>query len=249
MSFSDGFPKLRIKNGYTQEQIAEMLGVSRQAVSKWENGDSVPDMDKIAKLADAFDVSLDELLGREKVIKSEQTVVASQDIRLTVSSGIVRSILIALFVLVLGIGIGLGINHSLIKAAGEKAVVRENSGFRLNDLEITGFKYRPFDLEQDYILKKDSDGNIKKIKIERGMYVSFVPSFYEEGCIFTVYAKSDEKEANRQSVASFANGECSCMLGTQGGILYTIVVEAEYENEKKYFTLGERILGDGSGHN
>lgn len=53
---------LRKQAGLSQEQLAEQLGVSRQSVSKWESGASVPELDKIILLSDAFGVSLDWLL-------------------------------------------------------------------------------------------------------------------------------------------------------------------------------------------
>lgn len=57
--------KLRKKMGLTQEDIAEKVNVSAQAVSKWENDISVPDITILPELADLFHISLDELLGRE----------------------------------------------------------------------------------------------------------------------------------------------------------------------------------------
>ena len=47
MRFSEKLPKLRKNNNLSQEQLAEQLGVSRQAVSKWEAGNSYPDMEKM----------------------------------------------------------------------------------------------------------------------------------------------------------------------------------------------------------
>ncbi|MDE7397894.1 MAG: helix-turn-helix domain-containing protein [Oscillospiraceae bacterium] len=52
----------RKKFGLTQEQIAERLGVSRQAVAKWERGDSLPDIDNIIALADLYEVTIDSLV-------------------------------------------------------------------------------------------------------------------------------------------------------------------------------------------
>lgn len=53
----------RTSNKMTQETLALKLGVTRQTVSKWENGISVPDADILAKMADIFEVSVSELLG------------------------------------------------------------------------------------------------------------------------------------------------------------------------------------------
>ena len=54
---------LRTQHGMTQEEVAERIGVSRQAIAKWEKGDTLPDIDSCIRLADLFGVSL-ELLAR-----------------------------------------------------------------------------------------------------------------------------------------------------------------------------------------
>lgn len=54
---------LRKRNGYSQEALAEKMGVSRQAVSKWERGESTPDTDTLIDLARFYSVSLDTLVG------------------------------------------------------------------------------------------------------------------------------------------------------------------------------------------
>ena len=56
---------LRKKNGWSQEELAEKVGVSRQSVSKWESMQSIPDLDKILLLAQVFAVSTDYLLKEE----------------------------------------------------------------------------------------------------------------------------------------------------------------------------------------
>ena len=62
MTISDRIRELRRKRGISQEELAEQLGISRQAVSKWESGQSMPDLDKIILLSDYFDVTTDYLL-------------------------------------------------------------------------------------------------------------------------------------------------------------------------------------------
>lgn len=58
---------LRRKSGLSQEQLAEKIGVSRQAVSKWEGGQSTPELDKLKALSECFQITLDELTGNEAV--------------------------------------------------------------------------------------------------------------------------------------------------------------------------------------
>ena len=56
---------LRKQNGWSQEDLAEQLQISRQSVSKWESGASIPDLDRIVKLSALFGVSTDYLLKDE----------------------------------------------------------------------------------------------------------------------------------------------------------------------------------------
>ena len=68
MDISERLQELRKKEGYSQEQVAEMLGLSRQAISKWESGQGKPEIDNIIKLTEIYHVSADYiLLGTEKV--------------------------------------------------------------------------------------------------------------------------------------------------------------------------------------
>mgnify|MGYP003586878427 FL=1 len=70
--------QLRKEKGYTQEQLAEMMGVSAQAVSKWENDVSCPDISILPQLAEKLGVSTDELLG-VKPIEPKVVIVDGQN--------------------------------------------------------------------------------------------------------------------------------------------------------------------------
>lgn len=65
-NFGDKIFELRREKGLTQDALAELLGVTAQAVSKWERGESMPETAMLPKLAEIFDVSLDTLFGMEK---------------------------------------------------------------------------------------------------------------------------------------------------------------------------------------
>ena len=58
----------RKKQGLTQEDLAQRLGVTNQSVSKWESAQCCPDISLIPKLADIFEISIDELFGREQAV-------------------------------------------------------------------------------------------------------------------------------------------------------------------------------------
>lgn len=66
MSFADNLVELRKLHDFSQEELAEMVGVSRQTLSKYETGESLPDIEKCKLLADAFGVTLDDLISYEK---------------------------------------------------------------------------------------------------------------------------------------------------------------------------------------
>ena len=61
--FADNLLNLRKRYSMTQEDLAEKLGVSRQAVAKWESGETVPDLEKSRLIAEVFGVTLDDLVN------------------------------------------------------------------------------------------------------------------------------------------------------------------------------------------
>ena len=66
MNFNNRLYQLRKQKGFSQEELANRLNVSRQTISKWEVGDSTPDMEKLIAISDLFNVSLDNLItGKE----------------------------------------------------------------------------------------------------------------------------------------------------------------------------------------
>ncbi|MGB4985322.1 MAG: helix-turn-helix transcriptional regulator [Erysipelotrichaceae bacterium] len=70
MTFHEKLKNLRVKNEYSQEQLAELLNVSRQAITKWENGKGMPDINNIKAIAEIFDVTLDSLLNDVEEMES-----------------------------------------------------------------------------------------------------------------------------------------------------------------------------------
>ncbi|MBP5414713.1 MAG: helix-turn-helix domain-containing protein, partial [Lachnospiraceae bacterium] len=66
MSFANNLVELRKINNLSQEDLAEKIGVSRQTLSKYETGESLPDIEKCGLIANVFGVSLDDLISYEK---------------------------------------------------------------------------------------------------------------------------------------------------------------------------------------
>ena len=71
--FSENLKKIRKEHNLSQEELADELGVSRQAISKWESSQAYPEMDKIIMLCDKFNLNIDDLLHRDiKEVKGEE---------------------------------------------------------------------------------------------------------------------------------------------------------------------------------
>ena len=75
MTLSEKIAYCRRRNGLSQEELAEKIGVSRQAVSKWETGEAQPEIGKLRQLSDAFGVSTDWLLSEEEPVEPKQAPV------------------------------------------------------------------------------------------------------------------------------------------------------------------------------
>lgn len=82
--FQENLKELRKKKGFSQQELAIRLNVVRQTISKWEKGLSVPDADTLIKMAEIFEVSVNELLGAELEGKDEEkrNVIAEQLVRI-----------------------------------------------------------------------------------------------------------------------------------------------------------------------
>ncbi|MBQ4590626.1 MAG: helix-turn-helix transcriptional regulator [Clostridia bacterium] len=71
LKLAENLRKLRLEKGLTQEQLSEKMGVSYQAVSRWETGATYPDIEMLPALADLFDISLEKLMGVTKAEREE----------------------------------------------------------------------------------------------------------------------------------------------------------------------------------
>lgn len=76
-TFGQRFQRLRKNLGLTQDEVSNKVNVTPQAISKWENDISIPDVSLLIELADLFNISVDELLGRET---KKTTIAQGKDI-------------------------------------------------------------------------------------------------------------------------------------------------------------------------
>lgn len=69
MDFGKKLKNLRVDKGLSQEQLAQKLNISRQAVSKWESNNSYPDLDNLIQLREIFNISLDDLIINDEKLQ------------------------------------------------------------------------------------------------------------------------------------------------------------------------------------
>lgn len=71
MPLGERLKESRVNKGYSQGNVADHLHISRQSISKWENGNSYPDLDNLVKLSTYYEVSIDELLKENQELKKK----------------------------------------------------------------------------------------------------------------------------------------------------------------------------------
>ncbi len=85
----ENIKRLRITNGLTQEKLADILGVSPQAISRWEKSTTYPDINMLPSIANYFNVSVDELLGMDEIRNEEQICQIHTKVHEAIEKGLV----------------------------------------------------------------------------------------------------------------------------------------------------------------
>ena len=103
MNIGDKLLELRKKKGYSQEEAADKLGVTRQTISKWETEQSSPDFDKIVPICELYDISTEELLRgikKESTSTVEKEVIGRKKSALTVALSILLYFIAVIWIIV-----------------------------------------------------------------------------------------------------------------------------------------------------
>ena len=120
--FAERFTRLRQDQGYTQQKIAKKLGVTPQAVSKWENGTSLPDVETVRSIAQLMDCSTDYLLNHQPSPLSQQNLESVQR-QTEIENAIQQPILI--------LQVGMGLVNMLIEEGKNNYALIHNMRKRL----------------------------------------------------------------------------------------------------------------------
>ena len=141
----------RMTNGMTQEQLAQILNVSRQTISKWENNRSFPDIENLIWLCDLYHISLDELVGRKQIVYETKSIRRKNKRKDLMSlfpkyTGIITALAVAILVLISGLG--------YYQQHREEAEIKEH-----------GLVLRVYSVEDTTV---DSQGTYDKLILENG---------------------------------------------------------------------------------
>ena len=202
MNIGDRIQALRKSKGISQEELADKVGVSRQAVSKWESGQSMPDLDKIIALGEYFDVTTDYILKGEKLTTS------SNQKNNELASKILYISSVAFVVIGLFCAIGEWYENQtmtsvwgamIIQAVGiasyfiGKQLSKEKPSFTVNFLNIAGVMFMPISMISGVIsIMLFKQGNIAPYPC--GFLQVFVFAvIYFAVCTFTFFAFKKEK--------------------------------------------------------
>ena len=100
MNLSENIYTLRTAHNMSQTDLAQALEVSRQSVSKWENNSAVPDLDRLIKMSELFDVTLDELVFGQKLDKKSEAAPPQDNItqfNLSIKPNIATGVVMLIF--------------------------------------------------------------------------------------------------------------------------------------------------------
>lgn len=209
MNFNECLLKRRKEKGISQEELADQMGVSRQAISKWETGESMPDATKLMALSEVLDISLDELCGKQAVIKTNQNVKAEFKWK-------TKGIIVAVLCTVLIFGGGYFVGRTVGKNSIGK-VMREPQTVVVSlpeSFEVSGVNY-----SHDLVQNK--------------LTVGFVPSFQSDAVTYTLGLRSlDETNLEYKTSAEYKNGTWTGIIDNFKDGEYKVFVYISNEKEK-----------------
>ena len=169
MKFNEKLIELRKKAGFSQEQLGDKLDVTRQTVSKWELGETTPEMEKLIRMSEIFNISIDELIGNNNTYKEAQKVIVLSNKKIFFHV-ILSIIILALFIY----GIIVARKIILISTLHKKI---ENLGY-----------YEGYDIDIDTEINFDRDN--------KG-YINKNIEYSDNRCLVTVETSTDNKNKER----------------------------------------------------
>jgi len=194
MRFSEKLMNLRKSKGWSQDEFADKVGVTRQTVSKWELDKTVPDMNKLIEMSKLFEVSLDELTDNVEIAKSRKnTDERSLEKRNTTIS--VKLFAVGLIVSLILCGVGYYIQNrtvSINKERSQQAYEQSKANY-----EQAKARYDEVNQEIQTISAQINDLDLEIKSLENEKYKMFQIGGFNDN----YYAKDEEINAKSQEEA------------------------------------------------
>ncbi len=234
MEFKDCLIAIRKAKGLSQEALADELGVSRQAVSKWENGDAMPDLNKLLLLADALQTSIDELCGREYTKSLEESNAKEVAVK-PKKSLVYRFVLVGVLIVVIGVGsffIGMQLGN------GDKVV----STVKPEDTS----KVKSTDKAENTVEKVKLPDTVTATltDLRSGGKCSFVPSIINKDCHYEISVTNNSTGKSYSREAECVDGVCTGYLLLEEHCLYTIVAVISIGDDSRSVLLANNVQVD-----
>lgn len=239
MKFNERLLNLRKKNGWSQEELGYKIGVSRQTISKWESGQTTPELEKLKNLAKIFEISVDELINEENILNETNITIEEENQKNSSKKksklfNYIKVISSLLFFSIIIIYIIIVYKRVVIIRNVEKILV--DSLGKYNYMEIHKYEYEGAneffptnDLNMYFELYNEGDININRTHItqdvsENEINLFYYDSFDKEGLNYLIKVNEKNKTYSNVDHIPFEHHN----------VVYTSQIFQEYQ--KKYMT-------------
>ena len=241
MNFAEKISNLRKDNNMTQEQLSEILGVSRQSVSRWESGIAFPETDKLLQLSKLFNCTLDYLL-KDDVTDIQANTIETKEIIVYKKQDKLNNILIAVFSIVLlaliTLSVLLMVENNKLKSNSQNSGVIEETN---DDLKNEEFYYEVLNQSDNKLQFEKSIQN----KIN-GYQIDYVCSnisikIYEEFKLYTSITNVTITEIDEEGFIYLNNGYFRSNI--EGLYDFYIKLEVDKENNVTDLEVSTKRVG------
>lgn len=246
MNFAEKISNLRKDNNMTQEQLSEILGVSRQSVSRWESGIAFPETDKLLQLSKLFNCTLDYLL-KDDVTDIQANTIETKEIIVYKKQDKLNNILIIVFSIVLlallTLSVLLMVENNKLKSNSQNSGVIEQTN---DDLKNEEFYYEVLNQTDNKLQFEKSIQN--KIK---GYQIDYVCSnvsikIHEEFKLYTSIANITITEIVEEGFIYLNNGYFRSNV--EGLYDFYIKLEVDKENNVRELEVSTKRIGSAYRH-
>ena len=221
MKFNEKLMELRRKEGLSQEELGYKLDVTRQTVSKWELGQTTPEMDKIVAMSKIFNISVDQLINESEETVNQSPIMEEQPIK----EGSIKNnrkivmIIVGILIIVLVIVIGkILISNSVI----DKLFNSFNKATEVQENRAAGILDKATNIIDQVTEEQENSGNMSD---------EFLSVFNQVANTIDITNERYEQKGEEITIANF-NGPMELFGGTNEGVHIKTLLEKIMTNNK-----------------